>query len=658
MPYSVSVYDTLGGIVPTELTIVPVFYSANAVGGALRAELHVSGGATAIWEVLEWLNYEIVIYNGNNTPVWSGVVMEATVSRQAMVIGASIERMANRVSVIYNYTGAGGKDVQGVTDWAEDLASIGQYGKKEKVLSLSDTKQEVAEAKRNTYLAALKNPIPVFEFDTGDGGARLICVGLWEVTNWQYFKRDTGKEEYDIATDVDHGLGWLLTDNCIGFNDKGIHDLEARLGYFPRDNQIRISGSVDNNTVYTVTGAPDPEKDIYTSYTATTISFDPNDDIRDSSGGFGFLVSGEMIKVSGFTVGTANAANNGYRWIKTAGIYDVEATPGLIVNASAGPSITLEQGHHLSTKEDVAIEKPTTTVTLKSRGHMVAQKFQTTSLTAWPVKEVEINIGVIGEPVDQLRVCIYNNNAGVPGTELAYGLVDSLSFGSNSDWSTVKLTTAVTISPGVDYYIVAYRTGTGSAEDFWIIGLETGTLTAPPLFVFDETAWLSRTPDARMPYRLWELKETSEQIREILTATGIFTSVFVNVSSGIEERAWREGDQKAQYELQKLIDSGTSTGKRILVRTIPNKGIIVYAEDAPSDSDPIYTQYGVLRSAYGDSWEEGVLPAGQMIRLDDLPVHTGYVKTLANVLIQEAEYDVESGQYRLTPWAMDEDAEL
>lgn len=654
MPFSVEIFSDDNDLVVTDLVITPTFYSASAVGGSLRAELNVSGGAEELWDILEWLNYQVVIRNGNGTVVWNGIIMEATVNRTSLTVGASIERMANRVAIVYNYTGPTGEEVQGRTDWASDDVSTALYGVKEKIFSMPDTKESVAEAKRDTYLASLKDPIPILEFEGVEGGATIVCVGLWETTDWVYYENTLGKEEYNVSASDDHGIGWQLAATTIGFSDKGIYDKDARFFNYPADTQIKVSGSASNNTVYTIGSAPDEERDEKITYTASTISFDPSDDILDSANGLGGFASGEMIKTSG----AVNAPNNDYFWVKTTGTNRIEISGGVLVSGSAGPAITIEQGHHLTTDETVNFEKPGALVTLRTRGGLIAQEFTISAATAWSCKEIELNVGAGGTPADQLRVSLYTKSAGVPTTELAFGLLSADDVGGDTDWVSVTLNTAVTLSPGVSYFITAFRTGATSNLNFWLIGMETSETSEPPALILDDSTYVQRTPVSCLPYRLWSLKETSAIIGNMLTSTGKFSHVSVQLNSGLEERDWREGDQKAMQEIKKLVESGTATGKKIFIRTLPGKAVIVYQEPDPSIADPIYTAGGQLRDPYRADWEVGVLPAGMYVRLEGVPAHVGARRFLQSVLIDEAEYDIQSNSYRLTPWAMDKDMEI
>lgn len=80
---------------------------------------------------------------------------------------------------------------------------------------------------------------------------------------------------------------------------------------------------------------------IVTVGAATTISAAAADNsYSDSGSGFGSLVVGQWVKVTGF----ATAANNGFRKIVTKTTAKITVTGGTLVNESAGPSVTILMG--------------------------------------------------------------------------------------------------------------------------------------------------------------------------------------------------------------------------------------------------------------------------------------------------------------------------
>jgi len=77
------------------------------------------------------------------------------------------------------------------------------------------------------------------------------------------------------------------------------------------------------------------------SVTATTIAaVNATNSITDSGDGFGTLVAGQWIKVSGFDT----AANNGYFKIETAAAGEITVSGGTLTDESAGESVTIQMG--------------------------------------------------------------------------------------------------------------------------------------------------------------------------------------------------------------------------------------------------------------------------------------------------------------------------
>jgi len=75
--------------------------------------------------------------------------------------------------------------------------------------------------------------------------------------------------------------------------------------------------------------------------TAATISAaDADNSYNDSGSGFGSLVAGQWVYVSGFTT----AANNGFRKIATQTSSKITVTGGTLVNEDAGDTVSIKQG--------------------------------------------------------------------------------------------------------------------------------------------------------------------------------------------------------------------------------------------------------------------------------------------------------------------------
>ena len=139
-------------------------------------------------------------------------------------------------------------------------------------------------------------------------------------------------------------MGWgVASSNQIGFGGYGIHDVAARMENLPAGAKITVSSSTSNNKTFTLSDGT--SEDVET-YTATSIRFEPSDDILDTNDGMGFSKDDHWMRVQG------SASNSRWHFIGSAGsdhIRTSAVTSGAIVNEAAGPSITLTQAQKIPT---------------------------------------------------------------------------------------------------------------------------------------------------------------------------------------------------------------------------------------------------------------------------------------------------------------------
>ena len=160
-------------------------------GGPRKASVRVTGPWRALWDLLEWLRFQIVIRTKNDERFWWGYVHQVTVRQGSTEIKANLDAMFNRVKVSYAYIPPGSTEAgdQRDTDWAEDAASIAEYGTKELISSIDGATAAAAEAKRDAILEARK--YPQGKFSIGSSGNVVVSAvldlrGWWDTLGWQY----------------------------------------------------------------------------------------------------------------------------------------------------------------------------------------------------------------------------------------------------------------------------------------------------------------------------------------------------------------------------------------------------------------------------------------------------------------------------------------
>lgn len=137
--------------------------------------------------------------------------------------------------------------------------------------------------------------------------------------------------------------------------------------------------------------------------------------------------------------------------------------------------------------------------------------------------------------------------------------------------------------------------------------------------------------------------ETTEQIEDIIAAVGEFvTAVDVVDASGVSSLEYRDGDTSAQAEVEKLLERGHSTGRRMLCVVTRERVLRLYVEPTPGQYDLLLHADGTLRDRFGAALGYGECPAGEWARLTDVLPATVATSLLADaslLFIEEAEWD-------------------
>jgi hypothetical protein len=623
------------GAVDPRLQISHTYHRSNVRGGPSVAECAVLGPLASLWELLTWLRRPVEIYSDNGECVWWGITNEVRLTVGGITVGVSLDAMYNRVKVIYSTTGPDGAAIRGAVNWAQDDDSVDRYGYKEALVTLGEADADAAAAHQAAILAAQGKPRGVPSAGQAEEPvATVICVGWYETLRWRTFGRSEGRSEFDTTTTETHSVGWGLTSTQIGFAAEGIHHLGAQLGALGVGDQVIVSGSGSNNGTRTLVAAATGEQEVYT---ATTISFDPADDINDSANGLGFIETDYLIQVAG------SSANSGVHLVETSGaghIAIVEALSASITTEAAGPSITITQGQRATLSEAVTDELPGANVTLAMVGVQVAQSFVAQS--SYFVGRIAVPIGRIGEPTDELWIDLMTNNvSGNPGGLLERIAITGADLTQDDQpfrWVEFAGTTAIT--SGTTYWIRIRRSSSNSAVNYYSVGMTDEVSGACK--VWDGSNWLAHPRGLYIPYRVWGTEENATQVAQIVSTSGQFFAGTDMAATGIATHQWRDGDLTAYDELEKLLDQGDSQGRRLLATVTRQRYLRVYPEpDRHTDGDRILRN-GQLRNVAGGRRQRGLLPTGEWLVVDELPGYLNDQLDISPLFVDEAAWAADS----------------
>lgn len=625
---------------PAGVVVGEPTYSEEAQGGFRQAQVEVTGPDNALWALLRCLGYLVRIRNASGQAVWLGLIYECTLRTAALEVGLSLDQMYNRIAVAYTATGPDGASRRGTTAWAENTESIARYGYKELLHTASDGSDSQAVALRDTLLATLSKPRAHLSLEGGAPGATLRCIGLTETLGWRYYNQPAGLEE-QTAGGQEQPIGQGLTAATIGFTPDGrVHDTGNRLDALPKGLNVQITGSTSNNGTHLL----DASGKDGTSYTASTISFDPSDDVLDTSNGFNFLAADDIITISG------SASNNGLRRVKTAGAGALTVyTPPVIVTGGAGASVTIAQAGSIKTTSIFTRELPAATVNVIVHGQKVAQSFSLAATGSWTVDQVALNVRKVGTPGDYLQVELCADSSGSPGAVLAAGTVAAANIYTTMNWLAVPLGNTATISYGATYWLVVSRTGANDIANYFAVDVdETVSYSRGALKVWTGANWVNRAIDADLAFRVLGAWETTRQITEIYTACNqFFAALDVVDNSGVFSLQYRDGDGDGWAEVERLAAAGSNTGRRLLVSSTPDLVLRVQLAPLSGDNNLLLALDGTLCIPTGRPLPAGYLPTANWVRLADVPGNVDALASLANIFIERAEWS--SGRLRLEP---------
>jgi hypothetical protein len=256
-------------------------------------------------------------------------------------------------------------------------------------------------------------------------------------------------------------------------------------------------------------------------------------------------------------------------------------------------------------------------------GHMFcAQSYQLGVAVGWYADKVLIKLRKEGSPADNVRISLYSDVAGAPGTELAYALAAGTSVPTDYNWMMVDLNTRVWHAPATTYWLVLTRSGAADSSNYYWIDVNEELGYTRGVFRYGNgSSWNARSPDADMNFEVEGSIETSQQLSTLATQCGQFLTggVKLDVASGVYSCPYRPGTTTGLAEALVLLKAGTSNSRRMLAEVTVNKVLRVYEEPArPTNPQLLMTSSGRVRDITGSVWPPFWAPVGKWVGMHDV----------------------------------------
>jgi hypothetical protein len=648
MGFSVRVYDRNDNPVmaPTGLTLAPVRWEAAALGGPTSAEVSAAGSVDSLLSLATWLGYRIEIVS-NGAAVWWGEIDTARVLSSGLKREVTLEDMANRVRVLYSTTQAGGDLAAAATDWGEDADSVTRYGKRELVHSARGALTATqAEALRRRLLEAGKLPQKRLQFADGQEiSGSLICRGHWARLGDVYFQQLAGLEEHnpDGGTPIPLGLGF--TSAYLGFVAEGkvIHEIDGKFANFGYENLLfTVAGTALNNGIHMVVSA---DKRTPVAYVSNGVHFAANDDLMDNNNGLSFIATGDVIWVSG----AAAPQNTGSRLVKTSGISHIEVSPGwgsgFQDSGGVGPAVTIRRGNAVKVEPEASNEAPNGSAveTITAYGQRVYQSFALAVNTPWTLAAVELRVRRVGNPVDSLRVGLYNDSGGAPGSVLEQVTMTGSTLANEMGWTSLAFSNTALLAYGVTYGLLIDRTGAMDADNFYEIEVDQeGGYARGSMRLYDGAAYQASV-SGDLIFRCLGATDTAWQVQGTVNGCGVdeLAAVMVEAESGLDALQYRGEDETAASIVDDLLAQGTAAGARLLASVATGRLVRVFEQPQALQRLWVWRE-GTLVAATGGAALPGWLPAGVWVHVDDVLL-SGAWAGLSPLFVERASYQVGQG---------------
>lgn len=321
-----------------------------------------------------------------------------------------------------------------------------------------------------------------------------------------------------------------------------------------------------------------------------------SDEIFIATGDFDPLTEGDSFTISG----AGQAANNDTFTIDHQDASNQIAISGSFASEAAGATVRISYGDGISYDN-------------------IAMSFETDS--TWVCTHVAVKCRQVGSPSDSFRIGIYPDSAGVPGTVLTANETVGSALFTELTWTEFAFASPVTLTASTTYYIGIRRTGSASLDDGYEVAIDEDLGYAGGAAIFyNGTSWVTRAPDADMPFRVIGEIDSTEQLEKAIAAVDAFSQSLIQTDSDVPIRQYSVDERTALDVIGELLDAGTATGERLVAWVTREDTVVVGTADTLGfgESAPVLGADGKLRFGVGGYYPPGRLVFGVNVEIENL----------------------------------------
>ncbi len=291
---------------------------------------------------------------------------------------------------------------------------------------------------------------------------------------------------------------------------------------------------------------------------------------------------------------------------------------------------------------------------------ILGQSFQIAASAAWTASSIWLRVWKQGtsSPTDNLVVSLKADNAGQPGATLASGQIAGADIDTSAEWLEFELSSPVTLQPATTYWIYINRSGPVNLNAYFMVdtnfmsGYTRGEIL---LYNTNLSTWVSEFGHwGDLLFIVVGSISTTTQIGTLVANCGQFlTGTIIEDASGLDSNPYRDGETAGLYELEQLLNAGTSNHRRLLCEITPKRGLRVYEEpEKPEDKQDSYAldKDGRILFAAETMIDQSLCPVGIWCRLQGIippTVDLSLISDPSLFFVDEAEYSVRDEKYTI-----------
>ena len=271
------------------------------------------------------------------------------------------------------------------------------------------------------------------------------------------------------------------------------------------------------------------------------------------------------------------------------------------------------------------------------------------------IQSAEIRLRKELTPSDAVQVHIKTDSGGSPSsTSLGYVSISNAVLEESSfPMMKVSFDPVISLTGGIKYWIVIQRSGSYSATDHYVVGVDEAlSFTGGQFKIYNAStsAWGLRSPNCDLIFRLIGIKQTTLQLADIYTASNQFmTGLIVEPGTNVYTLPYYYAAETSLQVFEKLLRLGTSRKRLVLAEVKMDRQLVITEQPVQGEEDYFIDEQGVCYDAFHNPLLPGFTPVGHWLRFSK-PVQVGvklHDPHLPSAFIVSAQLDVETEKTEL-----------